>query len=168
MAQRANSGAGLQFLSGMMADPREADVREVLKEHDARYEVHPYYVVLDQRPAGAPPVEHRVRAGFEVDLYGTLENRQLPIHDTKAQMVVNYFEAIARDIQTKVGQDCTVDIIASPESVVLDVHDSFRPLALLRIQISHARGLEQPEGPAEEQALKSMQETLRRLDVKQT
>jgi hypothetical protein len=38
---------------------------------------------------------------------------------------------------------------------------------MLRIRISHDRGLDQPEGPAEEQALRAILESLRELKVRQ-
>jgi formate hydrogenlyase transcriptional activator len=41
----------------------------------------------------------------------------------------------------------TMEVIAYADSVVLDTNQHFRPQAMLRIRISHARGLDQPEGP---------------------
>ena len=63
----------------MATDVREADVQEVLEQHHARYEVQPYYVILDQRPAGVPPIEQKVQSGFDVNLYGVVEKEQLPV-----------------------------------------------------------------------------------------
>ena len=56
----------------MESDIREADVREVLKRHDARYEVRPCYEMFDLHPVGAPAIAQKVQSGFDVDLYGTL------------------------------------------------------------------------------------------------
>jgi hypothetical protein len=153
----------------MASDVRQADVHAVLERYNVRYEVHPYYVVLEERPANAPPIERRVQAGFDVDLYGVLETEELPIFQSEgAHKVVGYFESIAHDIQSKVGQQCTVEIIPYADSLVLDTHQHFRPQAMLRIQISHARGLDQPAGPSEEQALQAIRETLDELGIKQT
>jgi hypothetical protein len=153
----------------MASDVREADIHEVLERHHTRYEVRPYYAELDQPSAGARPAEQRIQAGFDVDLYGTLETMQLPLFGSKeGRMVVNYFETIAQRIQSKIGQHCTIEVIADTDSLVLDTHQHFRPEAMLRIRISHARGLDQPEGPSEEQALKAIQETLHELEVDET
>jgi len=152
----------------MANDVPEADVHQVLERHHARYEVRPYYVVLDQRPAGAPPREQRIQAGFDVDLYGTLEEEQLPLYRSEgARTVVDYFEAVGQKIQPKVGQHCTIEVIPYSDSLVLDAQQHFRPQVMLRIRIRHARGLDQPEGPPEEQGLMAVRETLRELQVRQ-
>ena len=152
----------------MATDVREADIHDVLEQHQARYEVRPYYVILDQRPAGAPPIEHKVQAGFDVNLYGAVEKEQLPLYRSEgARKVVNYFEAVAQEIQSKVGQHCTVEVIPYTDSLVLDTTRHFRPEATLQIRISHDRGLDQPAGPSEERALDAIRETLHKLEVKE-
>jgi hypothetical protein len=152
----------------MASDVREANIHEVLEQHQARYEVRPYYVVLDQRSPGAPPTDQRVQAGFDVDLYGTLEKEQFPLFRSEgARMVVDYLQAVAKEIQPKTGHYCTIEVIPYEDSVVLDTHQQFRPQAMLRIRISHARGLDQPEGPPEEQALVEIRQSLHELGVKE-
>jgi hypothetical protein len=150
----------------MATDVREADIHEVLEGHRVRYEVRPYYVELDQRPAGAPPILQKVQAGFDVDLSATLDKMQLPLYYLEGgRTIVDYFEKVAQKIQSQVGQYCTIEVIPCPDSLFLDTHDHFRPQAMLRIRISHDRGLDQPAGPSEEQALKAIQETLRELKI---
>ena len=152
----------------MATDVREADVHGVLERHHVRYEVHPYYVMLERHPAGAPPVDQRVQAGFDVDLFGTVEGTQLPrFHSEEGHTVVQYFEAVTREVQSTIGQQCTIEVIPSVESLVLDTHQHLQPEVMLRIRISHDRGLGQPKGSAEEQALTAIQDTLHKLDVRQ-
>ena len=152
----------------MATDIREADMHEVLEQHHVRYEVRPYYVILDQRPAGAPPIEQKVQAGFDVNLYGALEKEQFPLYRSEgARRVVNYFEAVAQEIESTVGQHCTVEVMPCTDSLVLDTTQHFRPQAMLQIRISHDRGLDQPEGPSEERALEAIRETLHKLEVKE-
>jgi hypothetical protein len=144
------------------------DVREVLERYHVHYEVRPYYAVLDERPAGAPRIEQRVQAGFDVNLYGTLEKEQMPDFDSKeAREIVRYFESRAREIQSQAGQRCTVEVIPCPDSIVLDTRQHFQPEAMLQIRISHDRGLEQAEGPSEEEALQAVRETLHELGVRE-
>ena len=153
----------------MATDVREADVHAVLERRRVRYEVHPYYLVSERRPVGAPPVDQRVKAGFDVDLFATADKMQLPrFHSEEGHTVVQYFEAVAQDVQSKIGQRCTIEVIPCVESVVLDTHEHLQPEVMLRIRISHDRGLDQPEGPAEEQALTAIRETLHKLDVRQS
>ena len=152
----------------MASNVRELDVREVLEAHHVRYEVRPYYVVFDQRPANAPPKAQKVQAGFDVDLYGFLEKEQLPLfHSEGARKVVKYFETVAQQISSKVGNSCTIEVIPYADSIVLDTHQHLQPEVMLRIRISHDRGLDQPQGPAEEQALLAVRETLRQLGSRQ-
>jgi hypothetical protein len=92
--------------------------------------------------------------GFDVDLYGTVETLQLPLYQSEeGRKAVDYFESVAREIESKVGQHCTVGIIPCSDSLILDTQHHFRPEAMFRIRISHDRGIYQPEGPAEEQAI---------------
>jgi hypothetical protein len=152
----------------MPTDVREADIHEVLKQHHVHYEVRPYYVVLDQRPAGTAPIVKKVQAGFDVNLYGALENEQMPLyHSEEARAVVNCLEMVAQEIQSKAGQHCTIEVIPYADSLVLDTHEHFRPQAMLQIRISHARGLDQPAGPSEEQALEAIRETLHKMGVRE-
>src|SRR5260370_8610452 len=122
----------------MATDVREADIHEVLEQHHARYEVRPYYVILDQRPAGAPPIEQKVQAGFDVNLYGALEKEQLPLYRSEgARRVVNYFEAVAQEIESKAGQPCTIEVTPYTDSLVLHNPHHFRPYTTPPPQSSH-------------------------------
>jgi hypothetical protein len=151
----------------MTTDVRKTEIHEFLERHHVRYEVRPYYVVWDQRPVGGRATEQRVQAGYDVDLYGALQTWQLPLFRTEeARSVVTYFESVAQQIQLNVEQQCTVEIIPCGDSVTFDTHDHFRPEAMLRIRISHDRGLDQPAGPSEERALRILRETLHDLGVK--
>src|SRR5215831_11710564 len=104
----------------MASDLRGADVHGVLERHHVRYEVHPYYVVSERRPVGAPAVDQRVQAGFDVDLFDTVDGMQLPrFHSEEGHTVVQYFEAVTREVQSKIGQQCTIEVIPCVESLVL-------------------------------------------------
>src|SRR5215472_24511 len=152
----------------MASDDRKPDVRRVLDRHHARYEVHPYYLVVERRPPGGPTVDRRVKAGFDVDIFGTVDEMQLPrFHSEEGRSVVEYFETVAREVQSKIGQHCTIEVIPDVDSLVLDTHEHLQPEVMLRIRISHDRGLDQPEGPSEEQALNAIREALHELQVKQ-
>jgi hypothetical protein len=151
----------------MANDAAEADVRGVLQRHRVCYEVRPYYVLFEKRPPGAPPVVQRIQAGFDVDLFGTLDKMELPrFLREEGDIVIGYFEAVAQEVQSKVGQRSTVEVMLYPDSLVLDTH--FQPQAMIRIRISHSRGPDQPEGPAEEQALEAIRDKLHGLGLRET
>jgi hypothetical protein len=150
-------------------DVRAADVRDVLAQHHVRYEVGPYYDILELRRAGGPVIAQRIQAGFDVDPYGTLlEKEHLPLfHSDAARIVIGYFEKITQELQLTIGQQCHVEVIAYSDSVVLDTKHDFRPEILLRIRIGHCRGLDHAEGGPEEQALKAIRQKLRELGVRE-
>jgi hypothetical protein len=144
----------------MSSNISKVDIPDVLQRHQARYEVHSFYV--------ASPSGKKVQAGFDVDLYGNLETWHLPLYSSEeGHRVVDYFESVAQEIQSNVGHDCTVEVIRDSDSLILDTQHHFRPEAMLRIRISHDRGLDQPAGPAEEQALNAIRETLHELKVRE-
>jgi len=145
----------------MASDVGKLNIHDVLQRRQARYEIHPYYV--------ASPGGRKVQAGFDVDLYGTVETWHLPLSDSEeGRGVLDYFVSVARETNLKVGRQCLVEVVPEADSLTLDTQHHFRPLAMLRIRISHDRGLDQPGGVAEEQALKVIQQTLRELEVKET
>ena len=156
-------------MNSMESDIREADVHEVLKRHDARYEVRPCHQMFDLHPVGAPAIAQRVQSGFDVDLYGTLlEKEHLPLYEIEgAGTVLDYFAKVAQDIQSRIGQHCTVEVITYSDSLALDTGHDFRSEIMLRIRIAQTRGLDQAEGQPEEQALEAIRQVLRELEVRE-
>jgi hypothetical protein len=154
-------------IQGIAGDLQQS-VREIAQRYHAYYEVRPYYVVLDQRPAGAPEIAQKLQAGFEVNLYGALEKEHLPLFGSEdARKAVKYLESVAHEVQSQVGQGTTVEVIPYTESILLDTHQHFQPEAMVQIRISHNRGLDQPQGQSEEQALKAIRDTLHELGIRE-
>jgi hypothetical protein len=150
----------------MAGEVGQVDVRTLLERYHVHYGVHPYYVVWEQRPDGAPALDERIQAGFDIDLSGTVDKLELPdLHPEEYGALVGYFEAVGREVQKTVGQECTVEVIPYPISLAFDTH--LQPEAMLRIRISHCRGLNQPAGPAEEQALIAIRTKLHELGVRE-
>ena len=147
----------------MPSGVREADVHEILERHQARYEVRPYYVVPD------PGSGRKIQAGFDVFLYGTVDTMRLPLFGgEEASRVVDYFQTAAQQIQSKwVKYETAIEVMPHGDSLVLDTHHHFQPEAVLQIRISHDRGLDQPSGPSEEQALNEIHAILHELGVRQ-
>jgi hypothetical protein len=150
----------------MTSDARETEIHQLLERHDVKYEVRPYYEVLLLNPVGAPPIDKKVQAGFDVNLYGRLETEHFPLYSSEgAHKAVRYFEELAHDIESNIGQHCTVQVIPD-DSLVLDTRHNLRPEAMLTIRIAHCRGMGQPEGPAEEQALTEVTAKLKELGIR--
>src|SRR5215469_7130419 len=111
----------------MTTDVRKAEIHEIQERYQVRYEVCPYYVVWEQHPESGPPVNQRVQAGFDVDLYATLDKYQLPLfHTDEARSAVTYFESLAQSVQSEAGQCCTVEVIPQ-SSIIRDTQKHFRP-----------------------------------------
>ena len=153
----------------MASEVRELDLHEILERHQVRYEVRPYYVELEGGPGGGRSVSKRIQAGFDVFLYGTLDTMRLPLFgDAEGSKVVDYFQTAAQHIQSKGARDqTTIEVMPHGDSLILDTHQHFQPEAVLQIRISHDRGLDQPAGPSEEQALNEIQRILHELGVRQ-
>ncbi len=81
------------------------NLRSLIREHHAFYEVLPYYVLLEKRHGSVPATTQRVQAGFDIDIYGMNTKKAL----------------------------------------------------MLRIRISHWRGLDQPAGLPEQHALTTVE-----------
>jgi hypothetical protein len=147
----------------------KTQVQEFLARHNARYEVRPHFDMLQIFPVGAPAIGKRVQTGFDVDVFGTLlGNEHLPIYRIEgARMVSDYFGEVAHDIQSRIGQCCSIEIATYDDLIVVNTKDDFRPEGMLRIRIGHSRGMDQPEGPPEEQALEAVRQVLRELAVKE-
>jgi hypothetical protein len=159
----------LRFSRVMPSAIRPSAIKQVLERHHVRYEVQPYYTMLDMRPENGPETEKRVQAGYEVSLYGELlPGEHLPLDEIEdARTVAAWFAELAREIQSKIGHQCTVELIRYPDSLVLDPRRHFEAEAMLQIRISHCRGLGEPKGPPEDQALAALREKLRELRVKE-
>jgi hypothetical protein len=64
------------------------------------------------------------------------------------------------------GDRCSIEVIPFPSTVILDTRRKLQPEAMVRIRITHRRGLGQPAGASEEGALKQIEEQLRGLGIK--
>jgi hypothetical protein len=140
------------------------NVREVIEQHHAFYEVIPYYVELEERPHGATAARRRIQAGFDIDMYGikaSLEPEPSPDY-------VLAYRALQKMVETVLAHTnnrCSIEVIPFPSTVILDTRRNLQPEDMLRVRIAHTRGLDQPAGVSEEQALKEIEEQLQVLGV---
>jgi hypothetical protein len=143
------------------------DLRALFQDHQTFYEVWPYYVLLDERPEGRSPVRRKVQAGFDVDLYAAGKRQQLELADGNPDVPVlaMALEEAARLIVPAAKERSEIQILPFENSLVLDTHRNLRAEALVRIRITHNRGLDKPEGPAEEEALSEIRKKLENYGV---
>ena len=141
------------------------EVRRVIEDHQAFYEVAPYYVLFEERPPGGHVSGLRIQAGFDVDVFGIVKG-PAPEPSPEYELVYQALSRLAEAIRPHTSDGCSIEVISQATTVILDPRLHFQPEATLRIRIAHSRGLDQPAGPAEERTLQKLQEQLRTLGVK--
>jgi hypothetical protein len=144
--------------------------RELFARHHARYEVSPYFVLLDVRTFGASSTHRKVHAGYDVDLYGNGfdHDSALSFAYGEPQKTLNELSAACRVVVEQAAEYSTIEIIPSEATLVLNVKSHLEPEALVRIRITHSRGLDQPVGATEERARDGVVDGLESLGVKRT
>ena len=142
------------------------NIRSVVKERHACFEVLPYFVLLEERHGSLPATTRRVQAGFDVDIYGarTEDNKLLKPESHEYSVSYTALQKIAENVSQLTSDSCSLEAIPFPSTVVLDVHDH-KVEGMLRIRISHFRGLEQPASLPEQRALDEIEKQLNSLGV---
>jgi len=152
-----------------LADTRD-HTRELFIRHHSRYEVSPYFVVLDVRTFGVPPSRRRIHSGFNLDLYGRGPDHgsALSFQNGGIRAALNELCAACRAVVKPAAEYASIEIIPFAATLVLNVKSHFEPEALVRIRITHTRGLDQPVGTSEEKARADVGGRLESLGVKRT
>ena len=138
----------------------------LVQEHHAFYEVLPYYLMVDDTNGGLSPTTRRVHAGFDVDIYGESTGEKLVIPGPDPAYTLGYSELqkISEELSRHATDSCSLEVLEFPATVFFDLR-RHAPEALLRIRISHCRGLNEPAGLPEQRALEELQKELKSLDV---
>jgi hypothetical protein len=141
------------------------NVRELIEQYHPFYEVTQYYVEIEDRPHGATAARRRIQAGFDIDVYGiTASLKREPYSDYV--LACTALQKVVETVLHHTSDCCSIEVIPFPSTVILDARRHLQPEAMLRIRITHGRGLDQPAGASEERALKEIEEQLKVLGVK--
>ena len=143
------------------------NIRQVIEKHRPFYEVEPLYVFLEEGH-GTPAVKtRRIQAGFDVNVYGlkTSDDPGLPGLSPGYALGYASILELAKTIQSRSTDACSIEVIPFGSTAVLDTKSHLQPEAMLRIRLTHQRGLEQPAGKAEQHALEEVEKELHRLGV---
>ena len=143
------------------------DLRSLVKEYHTFYEVSPYYVLVEERHGSASRTARSVQAGFDVEVYGVNTRNELAPPGSDPVYALGYSEVrkIAEEISHHKGDSCSLEVIPSRSTAVLDSRDHTRVEAMILIRISHLGDLEQPAGPPEQGALEEVENRLRALGI---
>ena len=144
-----------------------ARAREIFIRHHVRYEVSPYFIVLEVRRPGATESHRRIQAGYDIDLYGNHFDSVsgLSFANDEPRKTVSDLSAAAQLAAGQPVESSTIEIIPGDAALVLNVKSHLDPEAMVRIRITHSRGLDQPAGVSEEKTLTAVVEKLKSLGV---
>ena len=139
----------------------------LVKEYHAFYEVSPYYVLLDERPVGLPATTRTVQAGFNVDVYGVRTEDTEPAMPPPQEYALGYAELqkLAQKVSQHASDSCSLEVIPFSSTAIIDSRNHGQVEAMIRIQISHGRGLNQPAGLPEKRALEEVERELKSLGI---
>ena len=107
----------------------------------------------------------RIQAGFDVDVYWMMNGNRadMPADYSRLELAA---KTIAESVLSHVTDSCRIDVVPFNSTVFLDTRRDFRPLAMLRIRVSHGRGLEHPAGAPEASALREVMAQLQDVGVR--
>lgn len=140
-------------------------VRELFRQYEAFCEVAPYYVVFEERSSNGAITKQRIHAGFDVDAYGLKSGLEPgPLSDYALGCAA--LREVAQTVMKETGDSCSVEVIPFASTVIVDTRRHFQPEGMIRIRITHGRGLAQPAGEPEEKALKEIVARLSDLGIR--
>ena len=143
------------------------DIRSLVKEHHALYEVSPCYVVFDDSHGKVPETTRRIQAGFDIDVYGIKTQNDggwMPPPD-KYGLCFAELKRIAENVSRDATDFCSLEVIPFPSTTVFDVQNHDNLEARVQIRISHCGDLDQPAGQPEQHALEQVERQLQSLGI---
>lgn len=139
-------------------------IRELIKRREAFYEVLPYHVVVEERLPGRAVTTRRIQAGFDIDVYGDITMSELGSSPDRA-LSYAALQDIASTAADQSSESCSIEVIPLDSALVLDSRRKFQPEGMVRVRITHSRGLDQPSGVSEESAMRAILRQLHELGV---
>lgn len=143
------------------------DVRSLAEQHQAFYEISPYYVIVDDTAERSASSGRRIQAGFDIDIYGVSTSNRVEAPEPD-EYETGYIELqkMAEDVLRRIGGDSwTLDVIPFPSTAFFDVQHQGKLEAMIRLRISHCGDLGQPAGAPEQNALDEIEKLLKTLGI---
>ena len=143
-------------------------IRQLIEQHHAYYEVAPYYIVIDEGYGTPAAKTRRIQHGFDVDVYGikTSDDRGLPATSPDYALGRAVLQKLAKTISSHCTDNCSIEIAPFGSTEFLAPKDHFQTSAKLQVRITHRRGLDQPAGFSEQQALEELEKQLQSLGIR--
>jgi hypothetical protein len=142
------------------------NIRSLVEEHHAFYEVLPYYGPAENGHLSHPAGIQRVQAGFNVDIYGvrTADDEPMPPPAEEYGLGWAELQRIADTVSEYMADSCSLEVIPFPSVAIIDARNG-KVESLIRLRISHRGGIHEPIGVPEQRALEEIEKTLRTLGV---
>ena len=143
------------------------DLHHLVEVHYAFYEVMPHYVTIEEGHGTSAAKTQRIQAGFDVNVYGGRTSEDPPLPGRSPDYALGYASLLelVKTISSHSVGGCSIDVMPFGSTVILDTKQNLQPEAMLRIEIRHHRGLEQPAGMPEQLALEDVEKELQHLGV---
>jgi hypothetical protein len=144
------------------------DIRDLIAKHSLTYEVLPYYVEVDVHHKDAPTTYQKVQAGFDIDLYGVGVGKDLNLSSGAGQLslTIHDLQQIAEAVKPHQVSTQLIEVIPFETNLYLSPNHNLQPEALVRIRITHLRGLDQPSGPLEAQTVNAIERQIQVLGAR--
>jgi|SRR5215469_2385247 len=142
------------------------DLHELVKEYHAFYEISPYNILLAEKHGSLPATNRTIQAGFDVDIYGLNPKKEMvpPEADPNYKLGYAELQKIAEKVSHQHTKEfCSLEVISFSSTMILGGSSHTEVQGMLRIRISHHRGLDRPADLPEQQALKELEAQLRGL-----
>jgi hypothetical protein len=142
-------------------------IEQLIEQRRAFYEVLPYQVVVEERKHGTIVATRLIQAGFDIDVYGDSKGLALPSDDyADYGQAYAILKKVVEAILPNTSESCQVELIPFQTTGFFDAKRRFQLQGMLRIRISHLRGLDQPYGPPEKRALNQIEQQLHAIGLK--
>jgi hypothetical protein len=143
-----------------------ANPQQLVTKYRVFYEVLPYHVVIEEGHGSPTATRHMIQAGFDVDVHSLSNKDELEL-PPPGDYALGY--AWLKKIVDTVAQhasECSIEVIPFPSTIFSEARENFRSEAVIRIRISHRRGIDQPVGLPEQHALKELERQLQDLGIR--
>ena len=142
------------------------NIRSLIEEHSAFYEVVPYYAPIQKEHRGYPAGTQRIQTGFNVDIYGVRSADDEPVPPPADEYGLGWAELqrIADTVSECIADSCSLEVIPFPSVAIIDGRDG-KVKSLLRLRIAHRGSIHEPIGVPEQRALEEIETKLRNLGV---
>ena len=142
-----------------------ANLQPLIQKYHIFYEVLPYNIVIEEGHGSPTMTRRTIQAGFDVDVHGLSDKTELELPPANEYgFAYAELKKIANSVSHH-ASECSIEAIPFPSTVFSEADEQFPSGAIIRIRISHSRGINQPAGLPEQRALEEVEKQLHSLGI---